>query len=207
MYKLSKALYGLKHAPRAWNVKLNKILRELGFQPRSKEPSLYRRDDKARLLIVCVHVDDLLVTGTSLQSIFAFKREMASMFEMSDLGRLTYYLGIEVHQHKEGISLVQDQYVQKIPEETGMNSCNLVHIPMDMNVKLSKSPQESSIYEREYRRSIGCLRYLLHTPLDLSFSVGMLIRYMKEPKGSHGAALKQVLRYLCRTTSLGMQFT
>lgn len=88
-----------------------------------------------------------------------------------------------------------------------MHDCNLVHIPMDMNVSFSKSPHEKNIDETEYMRVIGCLRYLLHTRPDLSFSVGVIRRYMQEPKESHGAALKQVLRYLCGTTSLGLQFT
>ena len=167
---------------------------------------MYRKEDKNGLLIVAMYVDDLLVTGTSQQSIVEFKRRMSSKFVMSDLGKLTYYLGIEVHQYGECIVLKQDQYAQKILEETGMGNCNSTHIPMDMNVKLSKSPKEKSINETEYRRSIGCLRYLLHTRPDLSFSVGVLSRYMQDPKESHGVALKQVLRYLKGTTALGLSF-
>ena len=206
VYKLNKALYGLRQAPRAWNVKLNRILQGLGFTRCSKEPSLYRKEEKKGLIIVCVYVDDLLVTGACLQSIMDFKQEMRSKFEMSDLGKLTYYLGIEVCQRKGSIVLSQDKYARKILEETSMKDCNLTHIPMDLNVRLSKSTQERSINETEYRRSIGCLRYLLHTRPDLSFSVGVLSRYMQDPKESHGAALKQVLRYLRGTTSLGLQF-
>ncbi|XP_048613163.1 secreted RxLR effector protein 161-like [Brassica napus] len=126
---------------------------------------------------------------------------------MSDLGKLTYYLGIVVHQYGEGIVLKQERYAQKILEETGMSMSNPTHIPMDRNVKLSKFPEEKSINEREYRRSIGCLRYLLHTRPDLSFSVRVLSRYMQEPKESHGVALQQVLRYLRGTTALGLVFT
>ena len=207
VYKLRKALYGLKQAPRAWNTKLNAILREFKFQRCSKEPSLYRKDEKTGTLIVVVYVDDLLVTGTSTKQIFEFKREMATKFEMSDLGNLTYYLGIEVLQAREGIVLSQERYAMKILEETGMSVCNSTHIPMELNVSLAKSVEERSINATEYRRSIGCLRYLLHTRPDLSFSVGVLSRYMQDPKESHGASLKQVLRYLRGTTALGLKFT
>lgn len=117
-------------------------------------------------------------------------------FEMSDLGKLTYYLGIEVLQHSGGITLKQDRYACKILEEVGMSSCNSTHVPMEMNAQFSKAPEEGKIDEKAYRRGIGCLRYLLHTLPDLSFSVGVLSRYMHEPKESHGAALKQILRYL-----------
>ena len=96
VYKLKRALYGLRQAPRAWNIKLNQILRGLSFQRCSNEPSLYRKETQQELLIVVVYVDDLLVTGSSLRAILEFKREMAMKFEMSDLGKLTYYLGIEV---------------------------------------------------------------------------------------------------------------
>ena len=206
VYRLHKALYGLRHAPRAWNIKLNSILKDIDFTRCSKELSLYRKEANGDLLIVCVYVDDLLVTGSSVGLIVEFKLEMARRFEMSDLGKLTYYLGIEVRQTDNGIVLTQDRYAQKILEEAGMHRCNLVHIPMDVNVRLSKSPHETIIDEREYRRSIGFLRYLLHTRPDLSFSVGLLSRYMCEPKETHRAALKEVIRYLRGTTSYSLHF-
>ena len=77
---------------------------------------------------------------------------------------------------------------------------------MEMNAKFSKALDEGKIDESEYRCSIGCLRYLLHTRPDLTFSVRVLSRYMQDPKISHGAALKQVLRYLRGTCSLGLHF-
>ncbi|KAG7599681.1 GAG-pre-integrase domain [Arabidopsis suecica] len=207
VYKLNKALYGLKQAPRAWNNKLNKILMDLKFIKCSKEPSLYRKTENDESLVVAVYVDDLLVTGSSLQLILEFKKGMSAQFEMSDLGKLTYYLGIEVIQYEGGIMLKQERYATKILEETGMLDCNAVHIPMDANLKLSKAKGEEGIDEKEYRRNIGCLRYLLHTRPDLSYSVGVLSRYMHEPKESHGAALKQILRYLKGTQSYGLCFT
>lgn len=73
VYKLRKALYGLRQAPREWNVKLNQILVGLRFHRCSKEPSLYMREDKSSLLVVVVYVDDLLVTGSSLAAIEEFK--------------------------------------------------------------------------------------------------------------------------------------
>ncbi|KAG7582462.1 GAG-pre-integrase domain [Arabidopsis suecica] len=206
VYKLNKALYGLKQAPRAWNNKLNQILMELKFVKCSKEPSLYRKEEDKQLLVVAVYVDDLLVTGSSLGMIFDFKRRMSEKFEMSDLGKLTYYLGIEVIQHESGIMLRQERYASKILAETKMEECNAVHIPMTANLKLSKAQEEKSIDEKEYRRNIGCLRYLLHTRPDLSYSVGVLSRYMHDPKESHGAALKQILRYLQGTKSYGLSF-
>ncbi|KAG7597280.1 Zinc finger CCHC-type [Arabidopsis suecica] len=159
---------------------------------------------KARLVVV--YVDDLFVTGSSLKAITRFKEEMASKFEMSDLGRLTHYLGIEVCQPKEGITLTQHRYAMKILEEAGMEECNLVHTPMVAGLKLSKAEEEREIDARSFRKSVGCLRYLLHTRPDLSFCVGVLSRYMQTPRESHGAAMKQCLRYVKGTTTLGLAY-
>lgn len=206
VYKLNKALYGLRQAPRAWNEKLNSILGKLNFVRCFKEPALYRRQEGEQLLLVAVYVDNLLITGTSLRLIAVSKEEMSARFEMSDLGKLTYYLGIEVHQQGEGITLKQERYSKKILEETRMQDCNPVHVPMDPSLKMSKASDEERVDEKEYRRNIGCLRYLLHTIPDISYSVGVLSRYMAEPRTSHAAAMKQVLRYLQDTSSYGLTF-
>lgn len=206
VYKLRKALYGLRQAPRTWNEKLNKVLSELRFERCSKEPELYRRVNKEHLLLVAVYVDDLLVTGTSLEMIDEFKKGMAAKFEMSDLGKLTYYLGIEVDQHSEGITLRQESYANKILEETGMQDCNAVHVPFDPSLTLSKAHEESSVDEKDYRRTIGCLRYLLHTRPDLSFAVGVMSRYMQAPKVSHAAVIKQIMRYWKGSLTHGLTF-
>ncbi|KAL1207758.1 Retrovirus-related Pol polyprotein from transposon TNT 1-94 [Cardamine amara subsp. amara] len=105
VYRLNKALYGLRQAPRAWNNKLNQILEELQFKKCSKEPTVYRKIEQEHILVVAVYVDDLFVTGTDKLIIYKFKEEMATKFEMSDLGKLTYYLGIEVTQHEDRIVL------------------------------------------------------------------------------------------------------
>ena len=207
VYKLRKALYGLRQAPRAWNEKLNSVLEGLKFVKCSKEPSLYRKTTSSQFLLVAVYVDDLLVAGSCSRMIKEFKQAMSDVFDMSDLGLLAYYLGIEVDQQKDGITLRQERYANKILSETGMEGCNATHTPMEFGLKISKAQEEQSINEGDYRRNIGCLRYLLHTRPDLSFSVGLLSRYMHQPKQSHTAALKQVLRYLKGTTSLGLRYT
>lgn len=101
-----------------------------------------------------MYVDDLLVTGSSLDMIHEFKSGMATRSEMSDLGKLSYYLGIEVIQRKGSIVLSQERYGAKILEEAGMKSCNAVHIPMDAGLKLSKAEEERGVDERDYRRKL-----------------------------------------------------
>lgn len=151
-------------------------------------------------------MDDLFVTGTTLKIIQDFKQGMSSKFEMSDLGKLTYYLGIEVLQSNNGITLKQESYAEKIIKEASMESCNRALTPMDSSLKLSKAEKEEEIDATNYRKIVGCLRYLLHTRPDLSYAVGVLSRYMQSPRTSHGAAMKHVLRYLQGTKSYGLNF-
>ncbi|GKA03534.1 zinc finger, CCHC-type containing protein [Tanacetum coccineum] len=117
VYKLHKALYGLRQAPRSWNAKLDKVLKELGFRKCAQDQAVYKLQSKNTTLIIGVYVDDIIVTGSSEKQIQEFKVRMNSIFEMSDLGKLNYYLGIEVKQEENGIIIKQESYARKILEE------------------------------------------------------------------------------------------
>ena len=104
--------------------------------------------------------------------------EMSKNFEMSDLGKLTYYLGIEVKQEESGITINQEAYARRILKEAGMENCNPTHIPMDPGNKLSKAEDEPEIDPTQYRKVVGCLRYLLQTRPDMAYAVGVASRYM-----------------------------
>ena len=165
-----------------------------------KEPYVYRKSKNGDLLVVDVYVDDLFVTGTSMRMIEEFKGEMAKRFEMSDLGNLTYYLGIEVKQHEEGITLSQIRYALNILEEYGMRDCNSVHILMEPGLKLAKSETKRDIDATNYKKVIWCFLYILHTRPDLSYCIGVL------STESDGVAIKQCLHYLRGTTTFGLTF-
>jgi hypothetical protein len=103
--RLRKALYGLRQAPWAWNAKLDSMLKEMGFEQSPHEAVIYRRSNGGNTLLVGVYVDDLVITDTKDAEVAAFKEEMKVTFQMSDLGLLSFYLGIEVHQDDSGITL------------------------------------------------------------------------------------------------------
>jgi hypothetical protein len=94
---LRKALYGLRQAPMAWNAKLNSMLNGMGFGQIPNEAAIYRWGNGENALLVGVYVDDLVIFGTKDAEVTAFKEEMKSTFQMSDLGLLSLYMGIEVH--------------------------------------------------------------------------------------------------------------
>ena len=204
VFKLHKALYGLHQAPRAWNQKLDSNLVALGFQKNTSEHAIYCKGVGTERLVVGVYVDDLVITGSSAGLIAEFKEEMTQLFEMSDLGLLHYYLGIEVKQIKDGISLCQRAYAMKILEKAGMKGCNPCQTPMVTRLKLSKKSEKPTVDATKYRSLVGSLRYLVHTRPDLAFSVGYVSRFMEEPHEEHMAAVKQILRYVAGTLNRGL---
>lgn len=119
---------------------------------------------------------------------------------------LSYYLGIEVNQSKDGILIQQTNYAEKLLKVAGMQECNETHIPMDPGLKLGKMEGGISVDPAEYRKYIGSLRYLTHTRPDLMYPVGYLSRFMQDPKDFHMKAVKQVLRYLRGTRTYGVRY-
>lgn len=205
--KLHKALYGLKQAPRAWNSKLDSSLLMLGFARSECEHGLYTRSDGEKRLVVGIYVDDLIITGGSTEVINTFKTEMKTLFRMSDLGVLSYYLGIEVRQGRRGIELLQAAYAKKILEKAGMGTCNPCATPMEARLKLSKQSTSPAVDATEYRSLIGSLRYLMNTRPDMAFAVGYLSRFMENPRQEHLAAMKHLLRYVAGTIDYGLVYT
>lgn len=122
--KLFKALYGLRQAPRAWNSKLDESLRKLQFRRCTFEHAVYLRDQADRRLIVGTYVDDLIITGECVRDIIEFKQQMKTLFDMSDLGLLSHYLGIQVDQSDGEITLTQTSYAKRILDRCGMKNCN-----------------------------------------------------------------------------------
>ncbi|KAF8672420.1 hypothetical protein HU200_049631 [Digitaria exilis] len=149
--RLHKALYGLRQAPRAWNAKLDATLLSLGFRRSDSEHGVYTRGEKQRRLIVGVYVDDLIITGGDNTELQVFKGEMKKRFRMSDLGILSYYLGIEVNQDSSGISISQERYARKILEKAGLEGCNSCATPMETRLKLMKASSTTPTDATTYR--------------------------------------------------------
>jgi hypothetical protein len=198
--RLHKALYDLQQAPRAWNSKLDAVLHELDFKRCKTEHGIYTRVQSSCRLVVGVYVDDLIITEESFSELNKFKEEMKRIFHMSDLGALSYYLGIEVNQNSHDIELGQSAYAMKLLERAGLQNCNSCATPMKAKLKSSRDSKTPSVYATGYRGLICCLRYLLHTRSDLTFSVSYLSQFMEAPKTEHP------LRYVSGTLDYGLLY-
>jgi hypothetical protein len=98
VYKLYKALYDLKQAPRAWYSRIDTHLIQLGFNRSENETTLYLKQNEDGLqLVISLYVDDMLVTKSNVKLLAEFKREMQDVFELSDLGIMNYFFGMEIH--------------------------------------------------------------------------------------------------------------
>lgn len=197
----------MKQVPRAWNACLDTYLKSLGFKRCYQEYSVYTRKEEGRVLIVGVYVDDLLVTGSYQDDVNRFKLEMKAKFEMSDLGLLTYYLGIEVDQSEKGITLKQETYAKNLLNKSRMKDLNASRCPLEPKIRLLKDEEGEPVNPTEYRSIVGALRYLTHTRPDLAFSVGVVSRFMDKPTEKHLQAVKGILRYIKGTLDYGLTYT
>lgn len=205
VYRLYKALYGLKQTPRAWNSKINSYFIQNGFNRSMSESSLYVNNLGRDFLVVCLYVDDLLYFGTSKSMVEEFKKKMMRDFEMSDLGQMKYFLGIQVKQSPGRIFLSQEKYIDDLLEKFSMNQCKPVSTPMGPNEKFQVNDDAEKVDATLYRKLIGSLIYLNTRP-DITQSVSLLSRFMNEPSKNHFTAAKRILRYLKGTKNQGIEF-
>jgi len=128
VYKLHKALYGLKQAPRAWNKRIDSFLVQQEFVKCKSEYGVYvKKGIEGNQLCICLYVDDLIVNGNYVKEIEVFKTQMMNEFEMSDLGNLTYFLGMEFTEATEGLVMHQMKYASDILNRFNMMNCNPHH--------------------------------------------------------------------------------
>nr|GEW96311.1 retrovirus-related Pol polyprotein from transposon TNT 1-94 [Tanacetum cinerariifolium] len=160
VYRLKKALYGLKQAPRAWYDELFKFLLSKGFSKGSIDPTLLITKHMGDILLVQIYVDDIIFGSTNPNLSKRFEKLMHSKFEMSMMGELKFFLGIQIHQSPRGIFINQAKYAQEILKKHGMTSYDSIGTPMAtkyLDADLSGTPVD----EMKYRTKI--FRYLKDT--------------------------------------------
>ena len=138
IFYLRKALYGLKQAPRARYERLTFYLLARGFKRGGVDMTLFVRRDDGAILVAQVYVDDIVFGSTCFQHAHHFEEEMKSEFEMSMVGELTFFLGLQVRQLEDGMFISQTKYARDLVKKFGLDSAKHARTPMSTTTKLSK---------------------------------------------------------------------
>ncbi|GJY72964.1 putative ribonuclease H-like domain-containing protein [Tanacetum coccineum] len=138
VYKVVKALYGLHQAPRPWYETLAKYLLENGFHRGKIDQTLFIKKQKEDILLVHIYVDDIIFGSIKKELCLEFKKLMHDKFQMSSIGELTFFLGLQVKQKEDGIFISQDKYAKHI-EYLKLNASPLKHVKRGRDTKISQS--------------------------------------------------------------------
>ncbi|KAK2377577.1 putative mitochondrial protein [Trifolium repens] len=194
--RLHRSLYGLKQSPRAWFGRFSTAVQQFGLIRSEADHSVFYRHSVQGCIYLIVYVDDIVITGSDQQGILQLKQYLSNQFQTKDLGKLRYFLGIEVAQSKDGIVISQRKYAMDILEETGLLNAKPVDTPMDPNIKLLPNQGEPLSDSGRYRRLVGKLNYLTVTRPDISFAVSVVSQFLNSPCQEHMDAVIRILKYI-----------
>jgi hypothetical protein len=198
----------LKQAPQAWYEKLTENLLKLNFKHFNlDDATLFVKKVGKYFLYTVVYVDDLLIIGNNESYIVSIKKELKKGFEMTYLGHLHYYLDIEMIQNPGYIFISQKKYIREILNNFGMVECNLISTPMEHNLKLTSKEGNGCEDATKYTQLVGSLIYLNTTIPYISFVVGILSNFMKNPSKGHWSIAKRVLKYLKGTQYFELRYS
>ncbi|GJS65931.1 putative ribonuclease H-like domain-containing protein [Tanacetum coccineum] len=206
VYKVEKALYGLHQAPRAWYETLSTYLIKYGFRRGIINKTLFIKKDKGDILLVQVYVDDIIFGSTKKSLCDEFEGLMHKRFQMSSMGELTFFLGLQVQQKEDGIFISQDKYVAEILKKFNFATVKTTSTPMEPNKALVKDEEAYSVDVHLYRSMIGSLMYLTTSRPDITFAVCVYVRFQVTPKTSHLYAVKRIFKYLKGQPKLGLWY-
>ena len=170
---LKKELYGLKQALRAWYDWFTQYLVSYGFTRGKANQTLFIKKEDGELIFAQVYVDDIIFRSTKDELVHDFSKLMQAEFEISMIGKLTHFLGLQIRQLDSGIFLSQSKYAKNLVKKFGSESASSVRTPMSPNVKLTVDLLGKNVDSSLYRSMIGSFLYLTISRPDISYSVGV----------------------------------
>nr|GFA34932.1 copia protein [Tanacetum cinerariifolium] len=170
VYKVVKALYCLHQAPRAWYETLATYLLENGFHMGQIDQTLFIKKQEGDILLVQIYVDDIIFGKTNKDLCKSVKKLMKDKFQMTSMGELTFFMGLQVKQKEDGIFINQDKYVAKILKKFGLTDGKSASTPIDIEKPLLKDPNGKDVDVHIYISMIGSLMYLTSSRPDIMFA-------------------------------------
>lgn len=204
--KLLKSLYGLKQAPRAWFECFTSHLLTLGFIASKVDSSLFVFRTATEVLYLLLYVDDIIITGPNTSLITQLVSQLQTRFDMTDLGDLTYFLGLEIKKSVAGLHVSQTKYARDVLTRFGMASAKLCTTLIALKPSSDVGARYSEVDSSCFRALVGALHYLTFSRPDIAYSVSKLSQFMHTPHMSHLTAAKRVLRYISGTLTSGLLF-
>ncbi len=208
VWKLKKAVYGLKQSPHLWGRKVVEALTEEGFKPIQSEPCLFTITENGTTVELIYHVDDFLVIGKQGELLTKVRNAFHKHFKTKDLGDATRFLGIDITRNRPNrrISLSQAKYVTEVLETTQMDNAHPVSTPLP-SLDIPEYNPEESFHTSKYLEIIGMLNYLCTwTRPDLAYGVSALSGYLCNHNKQHFKLLQHMLRYLVGTQNLALTY-
>ncbi|GJS71343.1 retrovirus-related pol polyprotein from transposon TNT 1-94 [Tanacetum coccineum] len=185
VYRLKKTLYGLKQAPRAWYDLLSLFLLSQVFSKGTVDPTLFIKREGKDIILVQIYVDDIIFSSTTTELCEEFFKIMCSKFRMSMMGKISFFLGLQISQNPRGIFLNQSKYALESLKKYKMESCDPVDTPMVEKSKLDEDPQGKAVDPTHYHGMVGTLMYLTSSGPDLVYVVCMCAWYQARPTKKH----------------------
>ena len=204
--KLHKAIYDLKKAPRAWFDSFTSQLYHIGFQASSVDSNLFILHQGSFVVYLLLYVDDIIITGNSVPFIDHLVSRLAAVFDLKDLGPLTYFLGLQIEYTSSGLFVHQSKYALGLLTKFNMLDCKPCLTPCSPTAHVSSQTSPLLPDPTIFRSMVGGLQYLTFTRPDLAYSVQQVCQFMSHPTQHHLVVAKRILRYLKGTLHHGINF-
>ncbi|GJW37465.1 retrovirus-related pol polyprotein from transposon TNT 1-94, partial [Tanacetum coccineum] len=182
VYKFKKALDGLKKAPKSWYHRLKAFLLKYEYSMGMVDNTLSTKKSKSHLIIVQIYGYDIIYGSTCQNLCDDFVKIMHDEFEISIMGELNFFLGLEIKQMEDGIFFNQSKYIKEMLKKFGLEDSKLTKMPISTEIKLTKDDEADSVDSTKYRGMIGSLLYLTASRPDIMFSVCLCARFHENPK-------------------------
>jgi hypothetical protein len=182
VYKLKKALYDLKQASRAWYERLRDFLLSKGFIMGNVDTTLFTKKIGKDLSVLQIYVDDIIFGSTNQDYCDEFEKMMVNEFEMSMIGELSYFLGIQIKLLKNRTFVSQGKYIKDMLKKFGMEDAKGISTPMGTNGSLDSDTSGNMVDQRMYQSMIGSLLYVTTSRPNVMFSVCMCVRFQASPR-------------------------
>lgn len=200
---LKRSIYGLKQSARVWNQSIDAVFRNLGFKPSSADPCLYVRKKDNSYTYILIYVDDMLIVCRTEEEFDAIHQALRQHFNVTALGEVRHFLGIEIERDDNGFLLNQERYITKLAERFGLENAKPAKIPLDPGY-LQQKEEEKELRlpnNTHYLSLIGGLLYVaVQTRPDIAVSVSILAQKSSCPTQLDWHEAKRVLRYLKSTS-------